>query len=83
MHARDHAVGNGRTENLRNWIVRDTSGHAVLLDGNGVVHAIRDGGCFLQLAHQNLVQDHVLDPYIGLTSTSDFVNRPVGADACT
>jgi hypothetical protein len=53
------SIGRWLPENPRSWIVRDTAGHAVLLDGTGVVHAIRDGGCFLQLAHQYLAcRDH-------------------------
>jgi hypothetical protein len=76
-------IGRWVPENLRNWVVRDTEGHGVFLDGSGVVHAIRTPGCFLQMAHQYLVQDHVLDAFVGTTGGLSFVNRPVGVDACT
>src|SRR5262249_38732993 len=40
-------IGRWLPANLRNWIVRETSGRAVFLDGSGAAHPIPDGGCFL------------------------------------
>jgi hypothetical protein len=75
-------IGRWLPANLRNWIVRETSGRAVFLDGSVTAHPIPDGGCFLQLADRYLVQDHVLDAYTGLTGGLGYIDRPVGNDAC-